>query len=159
MHWSQIYGLPAVSLRFFNVYGTRSRTSGTYGAVFGVFLAQRLANSALTVVGDGNQTRDFTYVTDVTRAILAAALSDKSGHVYNVGSGQTVSINRMAELIGGDSVFIPKGLVNQIVHLLIQQRLEENLTGCQRYQLKKASRWCLKISTTGAMPQFGRSKL
>ena len=108
MHWSQIYGLPAVSLRFFNVYGTRSRTSGTYGAVFGVFLAQRLANSALTVVGDGNQTRDFTYVTDVTRAILAAARSDKSGQVYNVGSGQTVSINRIVELIGGDSVFIPK---------------------------------------------------
>lgn len=108
MHWSQIYGLPALSLRFFNVYGTRSRTSGTYGAVFGVFLAQKLAKSALTVVGDGNQTRDFTYVTDITRAILAAARSDKSGHIYNVGSGQTVSINRIVELIGGDSIFIPR---------------------------------------------------
>ncbi len=108
MHWSNIYGLPAISLRFFNVYGTRSRTSGTYGAVFGVFLAQKLAKSALTIVGDGNQTRDFTYVTDVTLAILAAAQSDKSGQIYNVGSGQTVSINEIVGLIGGDFTFIPK---------------------------------------------------
>ena len=64
LHWGQVYGLPVVTLRLFNVYGTRSRTSGTYGAVFGVFLAQKLAGKPFTVVGDGNQTRDFTYVTD-----------------------------------------------------------------------------------------------
>ena len=60
LHWAQVYGLPAVSLRFFNVYGPRARTSGTYGAVFGVFLAQLLAGQPLTIVGDGTQTRDFT---------------------------------------------------------------------------------------------------
>ena len=73
LHWNQIYGLPSVALRLFNVYGPRTRTSGAYGAVFGVFLAQKLARKPFTVVGDGTQTRDFTYVTDVARAFLAAA--------------------------------------------------------------------------------------
>lgn len=108
LHWAQIYKLPAVSLRFFNVYGPRSRTSGTYGAVFGVFLAQKLANQAFTIVGDGNQTRDFTYVRDVVEAIFLAANSNESGKVYNVGSGKTISINRIVELLGGDRVSIPK---------------------------------------------------
>jgi len=108
MHWAEIYKLPALSLRFFNVYGTRSRTSGTYGAVFGVFLAQKLANKPLTIVGDGHQTRDFTYVTDVVNALITAAKSQIVGTTFNVGSGQTVSINRIAEILGGDSVNIPK---------------------------------------------------
>ena len=73
MHWCQVYQLPAVSLRFFNVYGPRSRTSGTYGAVFGVFLAQKLAGKPYTIVGDGTQTRDFTFVSDVVGAIITAA--------------------------------------------------------------------------------------
>lgn len=108
LHWAQVYKLPAVSLRLFNVYGPRSRTSGAYGAVFGVFLAQKLAGRPFTVVGDGNQTRDFTYVTDIARAVLAAAESDKTGEIYNVGSGHTVSVNRIVELLGGKKVFIPK---------------------------------------------------
>jgi len=107
-HWSQLYNLPAISLRFFNVYGTRSRTSGTYGAVFGVFLAQKLANKPYTIVGDGNQTRDFTYVTDIVSALIAAAESDIYNKVYNVGSDTTVSINKIVELLGGDKVHIPK---------------------------------------------------
>ena len=108
MHWAQVYQLPAVALRLFNVYGTRSRTSGTYGAVFGVFLAQKLANKPFTVVGDGTQTRDFTYVTDVANAFLTAAQSSRCGEIYNVGSGQTISVNRLAELLAGDVTFIPK---------------------------------------------------
>ena len=108
MHWAQVYKLPAMSLRFFNVYGTRSRTSGTYGAVFGVFLAQKLGGQAFTVVGDGNQTRDFTYVTDVVGALIATAKSDRIGFSYNVGSGQTVSVNRLVELLGGEKTHIPK---------------------------------------------------
>ena len=107
-HWSQLYDLPAISLRFFNVYGTRSRTSGTYGAVFGVFLAQKLAHKPYTVVGDGNQTRDFTYVTDIVSALIIAAESKISNKIYNVGSGATVSINKIVELLGGDKVNIPK---------------------------------------------------
>ena len=107
-HWAQLYNLPAISLRFFNVYGTRSRTSGTYGAVFGVFLAQKLANKPYTVVGDGNQTRDFTYVTDIVSALIFAAESNLSNKIYNVGSDTTVSINKIVELLGGNKVNIPK---------------------------------------------------
>lgn len=76
LHWGQVYDLPVITLRLFNVYGTRSRTSGTYGAVFGVFLAQKLAGKPFTVVGTGEQTRDFTYVTDVADAFYTAAMSD-----------------------------------------------------------------------------------
>lgn len=108
MHWASVYKLPAVSTRFFNVYGTRSRTSGTYGAVFGVFLAQKLAGKPMTIVGDGNQTRDFTYVTDVAEALIAAAKSEVAGKIYNIGSGETVSVNRLVELLGGEKVHIPK---------------------------------------------------
>ncbi|MEO0488394.1 MAG: SDR family oxidoreductase [Cyanobacteria bacterium J06659_2] len=108
MHWAQVYKLPALSLRFFNVYGPRSRTSGTYGAVFGVFLAQKLNGQPYTVVGDGTQTRDFTYVTDIAAALLTAAKSDRVGEIYNIGSDQTVSVNRLVELLGGDKIYIPK---------------------------------------------------
>jgi len=107
-HWSQVYGLPSVSLRLFNVYGPRSRTAGTYGAVFGVFLAQKLAGQPMTIVGDGTQSRDFTYVTDVVNAFIAAAESEESGLVLNVGTGNAQSINRLVELLGGESVHIPK---------------------------------------------------
>lgn len=108
LHWGKVYGLPVVSLRLFNAYGPRSRTSGTYGAVFGVFLAQLLAGKPLTVVGDGNQTRDFTFVTDVAEAFVAAAQADVTGEAFNVGSGGTYSVNRLVELLEGDAVHIPK---------------------------------------------------
>jgi len=108
LHWCQIYKLPAISLRFFNVYGPRSRTSGTYGAVFGVFLAQKLAGKPFTVVGDGTQTRDFTFVSDIVDAILAASQSKISGEIINIGSDNTYSINHLVELIGGEVVYIPK---------------------------------------------------
>lgn len=107
-HWNQVYGLPTVSLRLFNVYGPRARTSGTYGAVFGVFLAQKLAGKPFTVVGDGTQTRDFTFVSDVVAAFAAAGGSDLSGEIMNVGSGGTHAVNRLVELLGGPVVHIPK---------------------------------------------------
>lgn len=108
LHWGQVYGVPVITLRLFNVYGTRSRTSGTYGAVFGVFLAQKLAGQPFTVVGTGEQTRDFTYVTDVAEAFYTAAISDISNETLNVGSGGTYSVNRLCELLGGDITYIPK---------------------------------------------------
>ncbi len=107
IHWHQVYKLPVLSLRFFNVYGPRSRTSGTYGAVFGVFLAQKLAGKPFTVVGDGLQTRDFTFVTDVVDAMCVAATSPISGEVINIGSDNTYSINRLVELLGGEVAHIP----------------------------------------------------
>ena len=108
LHWARVYELPVVSLRIFNAYGTRSRTTGAYGAVFGVFLAQRLNGHPLTVVGDGTQTRDFVFVTDVARAFLQAAESPVQQQVYNVGAGSPQSVNRLVELLGGDVVHIPK---------------------------------------------------
>lgn len=108
LHWGQVYKLPVVSLRLFNVYGPRARTSGTYGAVFGVFLAQKLKGKPFTVVGDGTQTRDFTFVMDVARAFLAAAESSVRQEVFNVGSGGTYSVNRLVELLGGPVTYVPR---------------------------------------------------
>ncbi|MEM7447939.1 MAG: GDP-mannose 4,6-dehydratase [Myxococcota bacterium] len=107
MHWHQVYDLSVASLRLFNVYGPRSRTHGTYGAMFGVFLAQKLADAPFTVVGDGKQSRDFTYVSDVVDAFLAAGASDKIG-IWNVGTGTPTSVSRIVELLAGPVVSIPK---------------------------------------------------
>jgi UDP-glucose 4-epimerase len=108
LHWGSVYKIPTVSLRFFNVFGPRARTSGTYGAVFGVFLAQKLAGKAFTVVGDGSQTRDFTYVADIVDGIVTAGESAVDGEIMNLGSGGTYSVNRLCELLGGPIEYIPK---------------------------------------------------
>jgi UDP-glucose 4-epimerase len=108
LHWGQVYRLPVISIRMFNVYGPRVRTTGAYGAVFGVFLAQKLHGKPFTVVGDGSQRRDFVYVTDVARAYLMAAESAESGQVFNLGAGDPQTINRLIELMGGEVVHVPK---------------------------------------------------
>jgi len=111
LHWAGVYRMPVISIRMFNVYGPRARTSGVYGAVFGVFLAQKLKRQPLTVVGDGTQSRDFVFVTDVARAFLMAAESDLSGEVFNLGAGNPQPVNRLVELIGGNEgevVHLPK---------------------------------------------------
>ena len=107
-HWNLVYKLPVNSIRIFNAYGTRSRTSGAYGAVFGVFLRQKIAGKPYTVVGDGKQSRDFLYVTDVARAFLAAAETERTGRIYNLGAGNPQSVNRLVELLGGEVTYIPK---------------------------------------------------
>ncbi|MBF0443840.1 MAG: GDP-mannose 4,6-dehydratase, partial [Oligoflexales bacterium] len=112
LHWGQLYKIPVLSFRFFNVYGPRSRTSGTYGAVFGTFLAQKLAEKPYTIVGDGNQTRDFTFVTDVVEAVFQGANSNLMNEIFNIGSGNTYSVNRLIELLSEgrpfEKVYIPK---------------------------------------------------
>ena len=108
MHWSQIYGLPCNSLRAFNIFGPRARTSGSYGAVFSVFLAQKLAGQPLTVVGDGTQTRDFTFVSDIVDALVATVESEVAGEIMNVGTGEPKSVNEIAALLGGEVINIPK---------------------------------------------------
>jgi UDP-glucose 4-epimerase len=107
-HWHKVYGLPVNSICIFNAYGTRVRTTGAYGAVFGVFFRQKLAGKPFTVVGDGTQSRDFIYVTDVATAFLAAAESNVAGERFNIGAGKPNSINHLVEILGGEVVYIPK---------------------------------------------------
>ena len=135
VHFSKVYKLNTTSLRFFNVYGPRARTSGTYGAVFGVFLAQKIAKKPLTIVGNGNQRRDFTYVSDIVDAIIKTSKrKNLSGKIYNVGSGKTVSINRIAKLLGGKKIFIPK------------RPGEPDVTFANIKMIKKEVNWKPKIS-------------
>jgi UDP-glucose 4-epimerase len=108
LHWGQVYQLPVNVIRIFNAYGLRSRTTGAYGAVFGVFLAQKLAGKPLTIVGDGSQTRDFLYVTDVARAFYAAATTSRTQQIYNLGASKPQSVLYLAELLGGPRIHIPK---------------------------------------------------
>jgi len=108
LHWGALYRLPVNSIRIFNAYGTRSKTTGAYGAVFGVFLAQKLNHKPLTVVGDGTQRRDFVFVTDVARAFYLAATTDRVQQIYNLGAGNPQTVNRLVELLGGETVRLPK---------------------------------------------------
>ena len=108
LHWEKIYKLDSSSFRFFNVYGPRSRTTGAYGAVFGIFLSQKINRKPLTIVGDGKQTRDFIHVSDLVNALVLALKRSKSGEIYNIGSGKETSVNQIAKLIGGKKIFIPK---------------------------------------------------
>lgn len=108
LHWAKVYKMGVVSLRIFNAYGPRVRTTGVYGAVFGVFLAQKLKGLPFTVVGDGTQRRDFVYVTDVAKAFYKAAESNDTGEVFNLGAGNPQSINRLIELLEGEKVYVPK---------------------------------------------------
>lgn len=107
-HWRKVYGLPVNSIRIFNAYGTRVRTTGVYGAVFGVFFKQKLEGKPFTVVGDGTQKRDFLYVTDVAEAFRLAAETDKTGDIWNLGAGNPQSVNHLVDLLGGEKVYIPK---------------------------------------------------
>ncbi len=109
LHWSKVYDIPLNSIRIFNAYGTRVRTTGAYGAVFGVFFKQILENQPLTIVGDGKQRRDFIYVTDLVRAFYLAAKTKYNQQIYNVGGGNPQSINKLANLIGGKKIiYLPK---------------------------------------------------
>jgi UDP-glucose 4-epimerase len=107
LHWYKVYGLPVNSIRIFNAYGPRVRTTGVYGAVFGVFLKQKLKKKALTVVGNGKQSRDFIYVTDVAKAFFKAATTNNIGEIFNLGSDKPQSVNQLAKLIGGKIIHIP----------------------------------------------------
>jgi UDP-glucose 4-epimerase len=108
LHWHRVYRLPVNSIRIFNVYGIRVRTTGAYGAVFGVFFKQKLAGKPFTVVGDGSQRRDFIYASDVAEAFWRAAMTPRSGEIWNLGAGNPQSVNRLVELIGGPVTYIPK---------------------------------------------------
>lgn len=106
-HWGKTYGLKTNSICIFNAYGTRVKTTGSYGAVFGVFLKQRLEQKPLTIVGNGEQKRDFVYVSDVVEAFIKCAEAKLTGQRFNIGSGKPKKINELAKLIGGEKVYLP----------------------------------------------------
>ena len=107
-HWSKIYGINFISLRLFNVYGTRSRTTGAYGAALGVFLKQKLSKKPFTVVGDGSQKRDFINVKDVANAFYKALCSKINNEIINIGYGKPSSVNEMIKILKGNKIYIPK---------------------------------------------------
>ena len=109
LHWHKVYKFPVNSIRIFNAYGTRSRTTGAYGAVFGVFLKQLIAKQPLTVVGDGSQRRDFLYVSDVAEAFYLATTTGITGSIWNLGSGNPQSVKKLVQLLNPKKIiFIPK---------------------------------------------------
>ncbi len=107
-HWARVYGLEVNSLRLFTAYGPRMRKSDALGPVLNIFLAQRVHGVPLTIVGDGTQGRDFVHARDVAAAFHMAAITPWHGRIWNVGSGETQTIDHLADLIGGPTVRIPE---------------------------------------------------
>ena len=104
--YHDLYDINTVSLRYFNVYGPRQSNTGQYAPVVGIFQKQKESNGALTIVGDGEQTRDFVHVFDVVSANMLVADKDVNG-VYNVGTGVEYSVNQIADMISDNQVYIP----------------------------------------------------
>lgn len=125
--YTDLFGLPTVIFRYFNVYGERQPLRGQYAPVIGIFLRQRAAGEPLTIVGDGEQRRDFVYVGDVVNAnILAATKEVKKeafGQVYNVGTGVNYSVNQIAEMFNHSTVNIPSRLGEIRISLADSQKL------------------------------------
>ena len=140
LHWHKVYGLPVNVIRIFNAYGTRSKTGGSYGAVFGVFLKQKLSNKSLTVVGNGQQTRDFIDVSDVVNALIKSMnLKTKKNYIFNIGSSNPVKILDLVKIIGGKYINIPK------------RPGEPNITHANIKEAKRILRWSPKVSFNEGM--------
>lgn len=134
-HWAKVYGLNVNSIRIFNAYGTRSRTSGAYGAVMGVFLKQKIEKKPFTLVGDGNQKRDFVYVTDVANAFYLASITEHSNEIFNVGAAQPQTINKLIELLGGGDI-----------ERLPKRKGEPEITHADIGKIKKLLKWEPEVS-------------
>lgn len=134
LHYSRIYNIRALSLRLFNVYGTKSRTSGTYGAMFGVFLKQKIECKPLTVVGNGKQKRDFTYVSDIVDVFYKCLFYKGKINIFNVGTGKPVSVNKIVEILKCKKIKIPK------------RPGEPDITHANINLVKKELNWRPKIS-------------
>ncbi len=127
--WSNIYGLPTVSLRYFNVYGPRQSAEGAYALVIAKFLKQVKEGKPMTITGSGKQTRDFTSVHDVVNANILAMESSKvgKGEVINIGAGKNYSINEVAKLIGGPISYVESRIEPK--HTLADNKLAKKLLG------------------------------
>ena len=175
VHWSKVYKIKYISLRLFNVYGTRSRTSGTYGAMFGVFLTQKQRNRPLTIVGNGQQSRDFIYVTDVVQGMLLAAKSKVNNEIFNIGNSKPIKIIKIAKLLKSPYIFISdrpgepiktyadikkiKRLLNWKPKISIEEGIKKLVTNISYW--KKAPLWTpqkIKNATKSWFKLLGKSK-
>ena len=136
-----------ISLRFFNVYGPRASIKNAYSSVFSIFLSQKRAEKSLTIVGDGNQTRDFVHVYDLTDAIIKASEKGKQGEIYNVGSGQETKVNSIANLIGGEKVNIPKRPGEAHRSLADISKIKTELNWQPKITIEDGTKMLLKPST------------
>lgn len=139
--YSKLYGLQTLIFRYFNVYGERQPLRGQYAPVIGIFLRQRAAGEAMTIVGDGEQRRDFTHVSDVVRANVLAAEFNPSeswewGQIYNIGTGTNHSINEIAHLMGGHTVNIPARLGESRITLANANKAKEHLNWTAKVRLE-----------------------
>ncbi len=134
MHWNNVYKMPINSIRIFNAYGTRVSFNQGYGAAFSIFLKQKLEKKPLTIVGNGKQKRDFIFATDLAKAFYLSAKSKYSGEIYNLGTGKPTSVNKIAKLIGGKKINIPR------------RPGEPNITQANINKIKKHLRWKPKVS-------------
>ena len=141
--FSICYGLETVCLRYFNVFGERQSLEGAYCLVMGIFANQRLKGEPMTIVGDGEQRRDFTYVGDVVKANISASKSDKvgDGEVINIGNGDNRSVNELAELIGGP-------------RLNIEARLEPEQTLADNSKAKELLDWSPSVTLEEWLPKY-----
>lgn len=133
-HWGKTYNLSYVSLRLFNVYGTRSRTNSAYGAALGVFIKQKLSNYPFTIIGNGKQKRDFIHVNDVVKAFYASSKKSVKNQIINIGSGNPRSVLEMVKILEGKTTFIPK------------RPGEPDITHANINNAKKILKWVPKIS-------------
>ena len=133
LHWGKIYKIPVISIRIFNAYGPRSRTSGAYGAVIGVFLKQKLSGYPLTIVGKGNQKRDFLYISDLVDAFIKVSKSRYKNEIFNLGYGNAKKVKYLADLISSNQTKIP------------WRAGEPMITEANIEKIKKAVSWNPKI--------------
>jgi UDP-glucose 4-epimerase len=149
--YSKLYGLETIIFRYFNVYGERQPLRGQYAPVIGIFLRQRAAGESMTIVGDGEQRRDFTHVSDVVEANIKASqfvapeyLVENDivyhawewGQVYNIGTGTNHSVNQIAALIGGDIVNIPARQGEARITLANANKAKEHLGWTSKVRLE-----------------------
>jgi UDP-glucose 4-epimerase len=138
--YTSLYGLQTICFRYFNVYGERQPLRGQYAPVIGIFLRQRAAGEHLTIVGDGNQRRDFTHVSDVVKANILAATtevdSDAFGQVYNVGTGNNYSINEIAKMISNNITYVPPRIGESRVTLANNEKLKNTFGWKSQIQLE-----------------------
>ena len=139
--YTELFGLPTVIFRYFNVYGPRQPVRGQYAPVLGIFKRQKDAGEPLTIVGDGNQRRDFVHVEDVARANVMAALADPGqdayGEVYNIGTGENFSVNEIAEMFMHEKTYIAPRPGEARVSLANNQKMRNTFGWTPTHDLEK----------------------